>query len=124
MGAHALAVIQQAAEKSAPKLRSLVRTLDRDLETICARCLEREPQARYQSAGDLAEDLERWLEGRPVVARPVLRPVRIWRWARRDPKLAACVAGSAVRCCRSVAICCNFVSTGRCLTIVSRPVIF
>src|SRR5437016_6812844 len=63
LGEHALAVIQQAAEKPAPKLRSLTRSLDRDLETICARCLEREPHMRYQSAGDLAEDLERCTQG-------------------------------------------------------------
>src|SRR6266516_2545142 len=56
-GEHALKVIQQAAEKPAPKLRSLAPALDRDLETICAKCLEREPQTRYRSAGELAEDL-------------------------------------------------------------------
>ena len=67
LGEHALAVIQQAADKPAPKLRSLVQHADRDLETICARCLEREPAARYGSAGELAEDLERWLEGRPII---------------------------------------------------------
>ena len=88
LGEHALAVIQQAADKPAPKLRSLVRNVDRDLETICARCLEREPAARYNSAGELAEDLERWLEGRPIVARPVLRPAQLWRWSRRNPVLA------------------------------------
>jgi TolB-like protein len=57
------------------------------LETICARCLERDPKARYQSAGDLATDLERWLGGLPIVARPVSVPARIWRWSRRNPKL-------------------------------------
>ncbi len=88
LGEHALAVIQQAADKPAPKLRSLVQNADRDLETICARCLEREPEARYRSAGELAEDLERWLEGRPIVARPVLRPAQLWRWSRRNPVLA------------------------------------
>ena len=62
LGEHALAVIQQTSEKPAPKLRSLAPALDRDLETICAGCLEREPQARYLSASDLAVDLERWLE--------------------------------------------------------------
>jgi serine/threonine-protein kinase len=70
LGEHALAVIQQASEKPAPKLRSIAPALDRDLETICAKCLEREPQVRYQSAGALADDLERWLDGRPIVARP------------------------------------------------------
>src|SRR5213083_1412574 len=62
LGEHALKVIQQASEKPAPKLRTLVPGLDRDLETICAKCLERKPGARYRSANDLANDLERWLE--------------------------------------------------------------
>jgi len=88
LGSHALSVIRQAAETTAPKLRSLSKVADRDLETICARCLEREPSARYRSAHDLAEDLERWLEGRPIIARPVLSPVRVWRWVRRNPILA------------------------------------
>jgi len=71
LGEHALKVIQQAGEEPAPKLRTLAPTLDRDLETICAKSLEREPGARYRSAGALAEDLERWLEGRHIIARPV-----------------------------------------------------
>ena len=92
LGEHALAVIQQATEKPAPKVRSLTPTLDRDLETICAKCLEREPSARYRSAGDLAEDLERWLEGRHIIARPVSAPARVWRWARRNPVVAGMAA--------------------------------
>src|SRR5437879_13614127 len=91
-----MAVIQQASEKPAPKLRSPIPGFDRDLETICAKCLEREPHARYRSAGDLAEDLERWVEGRPIVARPVSPPVRIWRWSKRNPKLASAAAACAV----------------------------
>lgn len=96
LGEHALAVIRQAAEKSAPRLRSLRPALDRDLETMCARCLEREPAARYRSAGELAEDLERWLEGRSILARPVPPPVRVWRWSRRNPTLAATLAACLV----------------------------
>ena len=92
LGEHALSVVQQASEKPAPKLRSLAPTLDRDLETICARCLEREPQARYRSAGDLATDLERWLERRPIIARRVSPPVQAWRWSKRNPTLAAAIA--------------------------------
>src|SRR5215475_8400006 len=94
LGEHALAVIQQASDEPAPKLRKLSPGLDRDLETICARCLEREPQARYASAGDLATDLERWLEGRPIIARRVSPPVRAWRWSKRNPKLAAATAAA------------------------------
>jgi len=92
IGEHALKVIQQATEKPAPKLRSLAPALDRDLETICAKCLEREPHARYRSAGELAEDLERWLHGHSIVARPVSPPVRLWRWSRRNPIIAGMAA--------------------------------
>ena len=92
LGENALAVIQQAAEKPAPKLRSLAPALDRDLETICAKCLEREPTARYRSAGDLAEDLERWLAGHSIIARPVSAPVRALRWSRRNPAFAGMTA--------------------------------
>jgi TolB-like protein/tRNA A-37 threonylcarbamoyl transferase component Bud32/lipopolysaccharide biosynthesis regulator YciM len=100
-GEHALKVIQQASEKPAPKLRTLVPMLDKDLETICAKCLEREPVARYRSAGALAEDLERWLEGRHIIARPVSPPARAWRWTQRNPVIAGMAAlllvlGSAV----------------------------
>jgi serine/threonine protein kinase/TolB-like protein/Flp pilus assembly protein TadD len=92
LGDNVLAVIQQAAEKPAPKLRSVSPALDRDLEIICAKCLEREPNARYCSAGDLAEDLERWLADRPIIARPISVSVRIGHWSRRNPA----VAGMAV----------------------------
>src|SRR5213595_810710 len=92
LGEHALKVIQQAGEKPAPKLRTLVPGLDRDLETICAKCLEREPGARYRSAGALAEDLERWLEGRHIVARPVSPAARACRWTRRNPVVAGMAA--------------------------------
>ena len=96
VGSNPVSVIRQASETPAPKLRTLSRDsgIDRDLETICARCLERDPKARYQSAGDLAADLERWLDGRPIVARPVSLPARIWRWSQRNPKLVgAATAG-------------------------------
>jgi TolB-like protein/tRNA A-37 threonylcarbamoyl transferase component Bud32 len=94
LGSNPVSVIRKASETQAPKLRSLAPSLDRDLETICSRCLERDPKARYQSAGNLAADLERWLGGRPIAARPVSPPTRIWRWSRRNPKLVgAGVAG-------------------------------
>src|SRR5215831_2096379 len=91
-GEHALKTIQQATQKPAPKLRSMASALDRDLEIICAKCLERDPQARYRSAGELADDLERWLHGRSIVARPVSPPVHLWRWVRRNPLVAQMAA--------------------------------
>jgi TolB-like protein/Tfp pilus assembly protein PilF len=67
-------------------------SLDRDLETICAKSLEREPGARYRSAGALAEDLECWLEGQPIAARPLSPPARVWRWTRRNPAVVGTAA--------------------------------
>lgn len=92
LGSHALSVIRQASEKPAPKLRAFCKVADRDLETICAKCLEREPAARYQSAAALAEDLERWLQRRPILARRTLPSTHAWRWLRRNPELVATAA--------------------------------
>jgi serine/threonine protein kinase/tetratricopeptide (TPR) repeat protein len=92
LGEHELKVIQQASEKPAPKLRTLVPSLDRDLEMICSKCLEREPEARYRSAGALAEDLEHWLEGKPISARPLSPPARAWRWTRQNPLIVGMAA--------------------------------
>ena len=106
LGTHALSVIRQAAESPAPKLRTLSKLADRDLETICSRCLDRDPKLRYPSAHDLAEDLERWLEGRPIIARRVLPPVRVWRWSKRNPIIAsagaACIVLTALVAARQI----------------------
>jgi tetratricopeptide (TPR) repeat protein len=79
LGDNAFAVMKQSAENPAPKVRTIARNVDRDLETICARCLEREPGDRYQSAAGLAEDLQSWLEDRPIAA----RRASLWRHSRR-----------------------------------------
>ena len=92
LGEHPLAVIHQASERPAPKLRRFAREFDRDLETICARCLERDPSVRYQSAKDLAVDLDSWLDYRPITARPAKIPYRVARWARRNRMLASAIS--------------------------------
>jgi tRNA A-37 threonylcarbamoyl transferase component Bud32 len=66
--------------------------VDRDLETICLKCLEKSPQHRYPSAEALALDLERWIEGEPIVARPASTWERTVKWARRKPAIAALLA--------------------------------
>ncbi|HEX3149981.1 MAG TPA: serine/threonine-protein kinase [Gemmataceae bacterium] len=73
---------------------SLAGHVPRDLETICLKCLQKDPARRYTTAGALADDLRSFLDGKPIKARPVGSMERAWRWAKRNPWLAA--MGSAV----------------------------
>jgi hypothetical protein len=70
-------------------------TVPRDLESICLKCLEKEPVKRYAGCEELGRDLRRYLRNEPVLARPVSRGERLWRWCRRNPWIAA-LAGSLV----------------------------
>jgi len=92
VGSNVLHVIHQAAATPPPRLRSLAPSLDRDLETIVARCLESDPRARYQSAGALADDLEHWLRHEPIRARRTGVLTRGAKWVRRNPTSTVLVA--------------------------------
>jgi serine/threonine protein kinase len=73
-------------------VRQLNRLIPVDLETITLKCLEKEPDRRYGSADELAAELQRFLNGEPIVARPITISVRAWRWCRRKPLLAGLLA--------------------------------
>jgi len=83
-----LHVLQSEPERP----RAIQAHVDRDLETICLKCLEKDPSRRYDSAAALADDLRCWLDCRPIAARPVGHGERVWRWCRRNPAPAISAA--------------------------------
>src|SRR5262249_52297105 len=84
-------LLQVTTQPPAPP-RQLQHEVPRDLETVCLKCLEKEPKKRYASAGALADDLGRYLEGKPVKARRTPPWERAARWARRRPVTASALA--------------------------------
>jgi WD40 repeat protein len=91
-----LETLLQVMEGEAERPRVLNPKVSADLETICLKCLDKEPQKRYGSAEALAEDLERFLAGEPIQARPAGRLERAVKWARRRPAAAALLAVSVL----------------------------
>ena len=81
-------MMKSVAESAVTSLRTLNRAVNADLATICLKCLEKRPGDRYPSAAAVAEDLERWLNHEPILARPVTPVERTIKWMRREPALA------------------------------------
>ncbi|MBL9126286.1 MAG: protein kinase, partial [Verrucomicrobiales bacterium] len=90
-------VARRLSAEEPRRLRRVCPGLDRDLDTICHACLVREPEGRYASAAALAEDLERWLRGEPIGARPVGAVERTLKWACRHPSTSVAI-GVVVAC--------------------------
>ncbi len=88
-------LLLQILTREPARLRSLRPSIPADLETICLKCLEKNPQRRYQTSGELADDLRRYLSGEPISARPVGRWERVVKWSRRNPGWATAVVAAS-----------------------------
>jgi eukaryotic-like serine/threonine-protein kinase len=95
-GANAMETLVQVAHQDPVPPMRLVPKIPRDLQTICLKCLEKDPRKRYATAGELTEDLERFLHDRPILARPVGRGELTLRWMRRNKATAAALGGLAL----------------------------
>jgi WD40 repeat protein len=86
----------QVREKEPDHPRTHNPAADRDLAVVALKCLEKEPARRYESAAAMADELDRWMRGEPITARPVGTVERARKWARRNPVIAGLVAALAV----------------------------
>jgi WD40 repeat protein/tRNA A-37 threonylcarbamoyl transferase component Bud32 len=82
------AALRQILQAEPVSLRLLNPRVPKDLETICLKCLQKEPNRRYASAQDVADELGRFLRNEPIRALPISAPAKVWRWCRRNPRLA------------------------------------
>src|SRR5262249_54527175 len=85
-------VLRQVLEQEPTPPRRMIASIPRDLENICLHATNKDASCRYATAAEFAEDLLRYLDGRPVRARPVSAVTRGWRWCRRRPLVAFLVA--------------------------------
>src|SRR5262249_22699281 len=99
-----LEILNRVIGDEAGSPRRVCPQVPRDLETICLKCLEKHPERRYGSMRELAEDLERFLDGRPIQARRIGLATRAAKWVRRHPRATAAGALTSALSCSLVAL--------------------
>jgi WD40 repeat protein len=92
-------VLQQVIQDEAPAPRQLNATISRDLDTICLKCLQKDPGHRYATAKDLASDLANYLAGKPIKAKPIGLFTRLGKWGHRNPKSATLCGAAFLTLC-------------------------
>ena len=95
LGESLIATLNQVLNAEPVSPRLLNPNVPRDLETICLKCLQKEPLRRYPSSEELANELGRFLRGEPIQARPIGKTARLWRWCKRKPLVASLAASAA-----------------------------
>ncbi len=109
LGSKAFDTISQVVHKEPVPPCQLQETLPPDIDTICLKALQKLPEKRYASCQQMADDLKHFLRGEPIIARPISRWERTWRWCRRNPYIAIpstaavalLIATAAISTCRS-----------------------
>ncbi len=91
-GSTPLSVLDQVNSQEPLPPGRLQRQTPRELETVCLKCLEKDPRKRYATALELAEDMRRFLDGKPILARRIGPIGKLWRWSRREPVKAGLLA--------------------------------
>lgn len=95
-GSSSAELLNRVINDPPPPLKSAQGALPFDLQTICLHCLEKNPQDRYATANDLAEDLSRYLNNYPIHARPIRGVTKLWRWSQRNTTLVALICVSVL----------------------------
>lgn len=113
LGSSPAEIMHQVLRQEPVAIRQLQPNVPRDLETICLRCLQKEPHKRYPSAKALATDLSRFRSGEPILARPVGIFEQMWRWRRRNPTIAALIGLIALTLIGSAMLASSFALSAR-----------